>query len=216
MELNFTEMKNLSDFNLDSKALRVFLKTLEMLGGPRELMAYRNLTWLPSLMVAAYTVVLHREYYKTSSEIAEMLGVSRNTVNQILRADPETVQEKIEAMKKGSIPEKQARKVRTHVAGGLAKMAYEEIVKGNDEVSLLIEFSSRAAESLGVNWAVEVLTRIKGARFPVGKDELSLRLSGMVIQGVSAEEIINRMSFPVNSPSMLLKEMARVLKEVGR
>ncbi len=215
MELSFDRVKEAADFNLDSKALRVFLKTLEMLGGPRELMNYRNLTWLPSLMVAAYTIVLHREYYKTTAEIAEMLGASRNTINQILRADPATVQEKIEAMKKGGIPEKQAKKIRTHVAGGLAKMAYDEIMKGNDEISLLIEFSSKTAESLGINWAVDVLARIKGAKFPLGRDELALRLSGMVIQGIRSEELVSLISFPINSPSILLKEIARVLREKG-
>jgi predicted transcriptional regulator len=36
--------------DIDQRALRVFLKAIELVGGPRQLVELRRLTWLPSLM----------------------------------------------------------------------------------------------------------------------------------------------------------------------
>ncbi|GIX47335.1 MAG: hypothetical protein KatS3mg131_1546 [Candidatus Tectimicrobiota bacterium] len=104
----------------DRQALKVFLKTLDILGGPRQLFEYRNLTWLPSLMEAAYVVVFAQEAGKTAAQIAQELGVSRQTVRNILAADTEKVRARLAATKAGS-------PLRTHVAGGLAKLALQEL-----------------------------------------------------------------------------------------
>ncbi len=110
--------------DVDSAAIRVFLKTLEILGGPKKLITYRNLTWLPSLFEAAYVVVLANDYQKTEAEIAEHLGITRQTVRNILRADTETVMKRLE----GELREKT---LKAHIAGGLAKLAYEELNKSS-------------------------------------------------------------------------------------
>ena len=70
-------------------------------------------------MEAAYVVVLFNENLKTETEIAEMLGLTRNTVAQILQAAPEIVKEKL---KRGL-----QQSGKTHIAGALAKTAYQEI-----------------------------------------------------------------------------------------
>ena len=106
--------------DVDTMALQVFLKALELIGGPRRLVEYRNLTWLPSLMAAAYTVVLSNEAYKTEDEIAAFLGLTRNTVRNIRRADPELVRQKL----KGEMSRKN---LRAHMAGALAQWAYQEV-----------------------------------------------------------------------------------------
>jgi predicted transcriptional regulator len=49
--------------DIDQRALRVFLKAIELVGGPRQLVELRRLTWLPSLMEAAYAVVLAEEHH---------------------------------------------------------------------------------------------------------------------------------------------------------
>lgn len=191
---------------LDIKALRVFLKALELLGGPRRLIEYRNLTWLPSLMQASYAVILSTEALKTADEIAQFLGISKQTVQNILRADPEFIKHKLSG-------DEIASGAKVHTAGSLAKLAYQEIMAGRDEISLLIEFSSQAASSLGITWAVEVLTKIKGLKFPVNKEALTARLQGLKIKGTPVEELLNKISFPVDNPAHLLKQLKKALEE---
>jgi probable regulatory domain-containing protein len=105
---------------LDNIAMKAFLKTLEILGGPRKLILYRNLTWVPSLIEACYAVVLRDRYMKTETEIAEFLGLTKQTVRNILKADPDIVLDILE-------DEFKKKELKTHVAGGLAKLAYRKI-----------------------------------------------------------------------------------------
>jgi probable regulatory domain-containing protein len=107
--------------DIDAMALRVFLKAIELLGGPRKLVEYRHLTWLPSLMEAAYVVVLTHEAAKTEEEIAAFLGLTRTTVRNIRRADADQVKAKLS----GAL--EQVRTLRSHIAGALAQWAYREV-----------------------------------------------------------------------------------------
>jgi probable regulatory domain-containing protein len=111
------------EVDYDALALEVFLKALEIIGGPRKLLEYRNHTWLPTLMEASYAVVLKERGMKTEDEIARFLGVSRQTVRNILSADPELVLKKLE----GELGEKE---LKTHIAGGIARLAYREAQGG--------------------------------------------------------------------------------------
>ncbi len=195
-----------SEKELDTKALRVFLKALEILGGPRKLIEYRNLTWLPSLMEASYAIILKEEYFKTTEEIAARLGLTKQTVKKMLEADPEAVKAKL-----FQEVETEGQKIKDHTAGGLAKLAYREIRAGRDELTLFAEFAKTAAENLGITWAVQVLARIKGLDFPVEKEKLMERLSGISISGKPIEEILERISFPVNNPAELLHKIKEAL-----
>lgn len=108
------------EVNIDELAMKVFLKALDIAGGPRKLIEHRNLTWVPSLIEASYAIVLHNEQKKTAAQIAQFLGITEQTARNILRADEEAVKKKIEEV--GDDEE-----IRAHVAGGLAKLAYKEI-----------------------------------------------------------------------------------------
>ncbi len=191
---------------LDTKALRVFLKALEILGGPRKLIEFRNLTWLPSLMEASYAIVLKEEYFKTAEEIAEKLGLTKQTVKKMLESDPEAVKAKLSE-------ELGETKIKDHTAGGLAKLAYSEIKAGRDELTLFSEFAKETAENLGIAWAVQVLARIKGLDFPAGKEELKSRLSGISVEGRGIEEILDKIEYPVNSPAELLHKIKKAIDE---
>ncbi len=115
------------EVDVDKRAMEVFNKAIELIGGPRKLVEYRQLTWLPSLMAAAYAVVLSREGMKTEESIAEFLGTTKQTVRLILQADEEAVKKRLE--QEGALATEEAKKssYRAHTAGALAKLAYKEL-----------------------------------------------------------------------------------------
>lgn len=195
----------------DTLALRVFLKALEIIGGPRKLFEYRNLTWVPSLMEACYAVVLKEEGMKTEDEIAEFIGITKQTVRNMLSADPELVLKKLEG-------ELESKEIKVHTAGGLAKLAYREVKEGRDNVPLVSAVcKTYLANLFDVVWPVEVLTSIKGLDFPIDKskkDILKQRIKGISIKGKNAEELIDMIEFPIKSPADLLHKLREVSKNV--
>jgi probable regulatory domain-containing protein len=197
--------EEIREFDIDAMAIRVFLKSLELIGGPRKLIEYRNLTWIPSLMEASYAVVLRDMANKTEAEIAEFLGSTRQTVRNMLRAEPELVLKKLE----GELEEKTPR---AHTAGGLAKLAYKEIKEGRENLTMFLHLLQVASESLGVFWPVEILKRMKGADFPLGKEELLERLKGLKVKEKNIEEILEKLSYPVKSPADLLAQIRENLE----
>ncbi|HOJ92383.1 MAG TPA: regulatory domain protein [Dictyoglomaceae bacterium] len=110
----------LQEEELDNIVMKTFLKTLEILGGPRKLILYRNLTWVPSLIEACYAIVLKDKYLKTEEEIAAFLGITRQSVRNILNANSDVVLDTLE-------DEMKKKEIRSHVAGGLAKLAYKKV-----------------------------------------------------------------------------------------
>jgi probable regulatory domain-containing protein len=197
--------EEIREFDIDAMAIRVFLKSLELIGGPRKLIEYRNLTWIPSLMEASYAVVLQDMANKTEAEIAEFLGSTRQTVRNMLRAEPELVLKKLE----GELEEKTPR---AHTAGGLAKLAYKEIKEGRENLTMFLHLLQVASESLGVFWPVEILKRMRGADFPLGKEELLERLKGLKVKEKNIEEILEKLSYPVKSPADLLAQIRENLE----
>ena len=212
------------EVDYDTLALRVFLKAIELIGGPKALFEYRNLTWVPSLMEASYAVVLKYEGMKTEDEIAEFIGITKQTVRNMLSADPELVMMKLKGELEGG-------EVKVHTAGGLAKKAYEEVKKGNDYVAFIAsvceEYVKRPMEAVqsgqpaatcsdvGFVWPVYVLRAIKGMHFPIeetNKDQLKERLKNIKIKELPAEELLDKIDFPVKSPADLLHKLADAVR----
>ncbi|NPA38544.1 MAG: hypothetical protein GXN99_01985 [Candidatus Nanohaloarchaeota archaeon] len=198
--------------NVDAKAIRVFLKTIELLGGPRKLIEYRNLTWLPSLMTASYAIVYAKDKGYTAETIANILGISTTTARNILRADEEAVKARLE-MLANEKAESLGEEKRTHIAGGLAKLAYKEIQQGRDEINLALALGQEVSKSLGVDWAVKVLSMLKGTDFPIEKEHLISKLKGIKIKGKPIEEIAEKLNYPIATPAQLLHEIAQAIKE---
>ncbi len=194
------------EVDYDTLALRVFLKALEIIGGPRKLFEYRNLTWIPSLMEAAYAIVLKEEGMKTEDEIAEFIGITKQTVRNMLSADPELVLMKLQG-------ELESKDVKVHTAGGLAKLAYEEVKKGNDYVPFVMAVCDTFVNKvLGIAWPVEVLTAIKGMRFPIEesqKEELASRLAGIRVKDIPATALVEKLEFPIKNPADLLHKLSK-------
>ncbi len=182
--------------NIDEMAEKVFMESIKLLGGLKKLVEYRNLTWLPSLAEAAYVIILKNEAMKTYGEIAAILGITEQTAKNIATADEEKVREYIMGKEEQS---------KEHVAGGLAKLAYKKLKEEGGFESF--EIGMKEAEVLDIAWAVNVLAKIKGLDFPVEKSQLMERLHGLTIKGKSMEEILDRIEYPVKSPSELLHKI---------
>jgi len=185
--------------DIDRMAEKVFWEAIRILGGLKRLVEYRNLTWLPSLAEASYVVILKNETFKTYREIAETLGITEQTVKNIATADESEVKRYIE----GELEERP----KEHIAGGIAKLAYRKLKEEGRFETEEIELRREEMEVLDVDWAVHVLTRIRGLDFPVNKDVLMERLKGMVIKGKNVEDILEELEYPINSPAQLLHQM---------
>lgn len=181
------------EVDVDTLAEQVFQESINILGGLRKIIEYRNLTWLPSLAEAAYAIVIKEELMKTHKEIASDLGLSPQTVQNILRADAKEVEKFI----KGELD-----KVDEHKAGGIAKLSYERVKREKR-----ITMKEKELEVLGVDWAIKILTRLRGTDFPLDKEKLIEKLKGVVIKDKNFEEIAEKMKFPVNSPAEVLHQI---------
>jgi len=209
-----------SETEIEHLVSRVFFKSIDLLGGLAKLAEFRTLTWLPSLARAAFVIVLKEEYMKTDEEIAQKVGLTKNTVRNILRADPELALQKIRAIEE--LIHEEARELKVHTAGGIAKLAYKEIKLGH-EAQTLIHYCSIVAEdivkTLEIPWAYLILRRSKGLKYPiVDAEPLKEKLSGISIKGISIEEILNHLQYPIKNPATLLREIKEYLqiKEVQK
>ncbi|NOX21112.1 MAG: hypothetical protein GXO99_07635 [Nitrospirae bacterium] len=108
-------------------AQKVFLKSIELLGGLKQLTHYRSLTWLPALARAAYAVVLKEMFNKVDDEIAKELGITRQSVRNILQANPEYAKERIKRLR--DFMEEEGKTLKGHTAGAIVKLAYSMIEK---------------------------------------------------------------------------------------
>jgi len=194
-------MEVIKGVNVDYEELatKVFIETIRILGGLKKLIEYRNLTWVPSLAEASYVIVLREIGLKSESDIAKELGITRQTVRNILRADPEEVLRYLESGEKEG---------GEHVAGGLAKLAYSRIKLG-EPIELTLEEREALEEGLNLEllWAMLTLIRVRGLDFPVGKEELAERLKGIVVRGKPVEELLEKIEYPVKNPAELLHKL---------
>jgi len=100
--------------HVEALTLRVFLKSLELLGGTQKLVQTRATNWLSSLLLASYTVVLKEEFLKSEQEIAQRLRITPQTVKNILRSEP-----LVDNLEK--LFESESKDLNIHTAGGIAK-----------------------------------------------------------------------------------------------
>ncbi len=200
--------------DLEALVLRVFLKSIDVLGGLSKLADYKTLTWLPSLARAVYCVVLREEYFKTEEEIAQKVGLTIQTVRNILRADPNKVMEKLKSIEE--LIEEERKELKVHTAGGVAKLAYKLVKEGQEESKVFLQYCERVAYALDVPWAYMVLKRLKGTDFPINSAEAILdKLENVYIKGRTAREVIQELEFPIKNPAELLHKIKENLKMHG-
>ena len=209
IQINDNEVKYLAE--------RVFFKSIDLLGGLNKLAEYRTLTWLPSIARASFAIVLKEEFLKTEDEIAEYIGLTRNTVRQILRADPNLALYKIEHIDELTSEEKKQLKV--HTAGGIAKLAYKYIKAGEDSQTVMEycrQISQEAVAQCDAPWAYLILKNIKGINYPITEFKtLEEKIGHLEIKGIKASEIISNLQYPIKNPAILLKEIKEYLQMKG-
>ena len=202
------------EVDVEPLVTRVFLKAIDLLGGLHKLAEYRTLTWLPSLARASFTVVLREEYLKTEEEIAETVGLTKQTVRNILRADPELAMYKVQHIEE--LTQEEKKELRVHTAGGIAKLAYKLVKEGHEEPKIFLEYCTQTAEALDIPWAYMVLKRIKGLDFPIhSPEDIGERLEGIMIKGRKAREVIAEIDYPIKNPAELLHRIKENLKMHG-
>jgi probable regulatory domain-containing protein len=202
--------------NVKYMAERVFFKSIDLLGGLNKLAEYRTLTWLPSIARAAFAIVLKEEYFKTEDEIAEFIGLTRNTVRNILRSDPNLALYKIEHLDELTQEEKKSLKV--HTAGGIAKLAYKLVKDGQDSETLMEycrNISQEAVAQCDTPWAYLVLKNTKGVKYPINSAEELKNIEHLEIKGISAKGILPNLHYPIKNPALLLKEIKEYLQMKG-
>ncbi len=207
----------INEHDLEHLVTRVFFKGIDLLGGLHKLAEYKTLTWLPSLARASYAIVLREEYLKTEEEIAERVGLTKNTVRNILRADPQMALYKIQHLEELTKEEK--KELRVHTAGGIAKLAYKLVKEGQD-AQVMLEFcaatGAAVAQVCEVPWAYAVLKRMKGVKYPIqSADVLKEKLTGVDIKGLPATDVVEGLTYPINSPATLLHEIKEYLQMRG-
>ncbi len=217
MVIQIAGLPTANEEELENLVTRVFFKGIDLLGGLSKLAEYRTLTWLPSLARAAFAIVLREEYLKTEEEIAAIVGLTKNTVRNILRADPEMAMYKIQHMEELTKEEK--KELRVHTAGGLAKLAYKLVKEGQD-AQVLLEFcaatGAKVAQVCEVPWAYAVLKRMKGVKYPIeNSDVLAEKLKGIDIKGIPATDVVREISYPIRTPADLLHEIKEYLQMKG-
>lgn len=207
------------DREIEILVARVFFKAIDLLGGITKLAEYRTLTWLPSLSRAAYAIVLREEYLYSEDDIADRVGLTRNTVRNILRADPERALYKVQHIDELTAEEKKELKV--HTAGGIAKLAFQMVKEGQEAQSLLQfcqEMTQEAVQSVcEAPWPYLVLKNLHGATYPIANgEELSKYLKDIKVEEVSISEIIQNITYPIKTPAQLLHEIKEYLQKASK
>ena len=193
------------DAERDERVLKMLVEAVKLMGGPKKLIEMRNLTWLPSLLRAFYALLLRDSGY-TYEKIAETLGITRGTVERIFQADPDLVKKKIEGLSEEDIDE--------HIAGGIAKLAYQEMKRRGVEEE--IQSITKTSNALGIDWPIRVTTLLKGVDFPLDKEPLLSKLKGVKIMGEPIETVLEAIEYPVTSPVDLVKKISQYLRSTGK
>ena len=205
--------KDLDEKRLNELAERVFFKSIEILGGLKKLAEYRTLTWLPSLARAVFVILLKDEYLKTEEEIAEYVGLTRQTVRNILRADEEQALYKVQHFE--DLSEEEKKELKVHTAGGIAKYAYRKIKEGEEAKTVMAfahEITEKAMQDCPVPWAYLVLKHTRGIDFPIKNADILLeRLKDAPIKEFKVEEVIPEIEYPIKNPAELLKKIKEKL-----
>lgn len=199
-----------NEVDLEVLVTKVFLKSIDLIWWLKKLAEYRTLTWLPSLARSAFVVVLHEEYIKSELEIAEYVGLTKNTVRNILRADPQLAIYKLQHLEE--LTAEQKKELKVHIAWWIAKVAYK-LIKQWEEPSVAKYFAHSTAVALDIPWAYMLLKRLKGHHFPIEKVEDILNVSNWInVSWIPLEEILKNIDFPIVSPADLLHKIKEYVK----
>ena len=200
----------MNEADLEALVTKVFLKSIDLIWGLKKLVEYRTLTWLPSLARAAFVIVLKEEYIKSELEIAEFVGLTKNTVRNILKADPQVALYKLKHL--DELTAEQKKELKVHIAWWIAKIAYKMIKEGQ-EPTVAKYFAHSTAVALDIPWAYMLLKRLKGHHFPIERSEDILDAAETInVNWISLTEILQNVEYPILSPADLLYKIKEYVK----
>jgi len=199
--------------DLEALVTKVFLKSIDLLWGLKQLALYRTLTWLPSLARSAFVIVLREEYLKSELEIAEYVGLTKNTVRNILRADPELAMYKLKHL--DELTKEQKKELKVHIAWWIVKIAYK-LVKEWQQPQVAKYFAYDTACALDVPWAYLLLKRFKWHHFPImSYDDVKDVVWWINVNWISIEQILKNINYPIISPADLLHKIKEYIKMIN-
>jgi predicted transcriptional regulator len=105
--------------NTDSRTLELFIEAVRETGGLRRLVRERRLGWLPELLASAEVLMLRRAEQQRPETIADLLELSRESVENILSGPADRASQCVDA------PPPQADNDRELAAGGLVRRVWE-------------------------------------------------------------------------------------------
>ncbi len=199
-----------SEADMEAFVTKVFLKSIDLIGWLKQLAEYRTLTWLPSVARAAFVIVLKEEYLKSELEIAEYVWLTKNTVRNILRADPDLAMYKLKHLEE--LTAEQKKELKVHIAWWIAKIAYK-MIKEWQEPNVAKYFAESVCQSLDVPWAYMILRRIRWIHFPImDYDLLKDKVKDIKVNWKDLIEFIDKIEYPIYSPADLLHKIKEFVK----
>ena len=199
-----------SQEDMEALVTKVFLKSIDLIGWLKQLAEYRTLTWLPSVARAAFVIVLKEEYLKSELEIAEYVGLTRNTVRNILRADPDLAIYKLKHLEE--LTAEQKKELKVHIAWWIAKIAYK-MIKEWQEPNISKYFVQDSCKALDIPWAYLLLKKIRGVHFPIMEvDVLKDKVKDIKVEWKELINFIDKIEYPVVSPADLLHKIKQIIK----
>jgi len=101
------------------RVLQLFITAVDAAGGLGSMVAERRLTWLPMLMESACTLVMQEEEHRDPGEIADLLGTTRDAVENMLAGPADTAPQQVRDLPPGELV------AREYIAGGVVRHAYQ-------------------------------------------------------------------------------------------
>ncbi|MFA5529144.1 MAG: hypothetical protein WDA11_00615 [Thiohalomonadaceae bacterium] len=102
------------------RVFEIFMAAVDASGGLGRMVRERRLMWLPHLMQSAYIVLRQEDEHCLLEEIADDLGLSRDLVEHVLSGPVDKARARMLA------PPPQELYERSHIAGGMARLVYDE------------------------------------------------------------------------------------------
>lgn len=103
------------------RVLELFMNAVREAGGAGRMLADHRTGWLPALMESACTLLLQEQEHRDPQEIADLLGITRDEVENILIGPSDSAPARIRSAPPGDEAELE------QIAGGMVRHAWTQL-----------------------------------------------------------------------------------------